>query len=145
MKLDKPYVISVYAIIRNQQGEFLLLRRAENSHSNPGKWDLPGGKLGPQEPLTEAVVREVWEETGITAVVGEIAGYTTFELPQKRVIAIIFNGGYVIEDIKLSYEHIEYSWVSLDNVLELDTLPIHFREFFKRFAEENEESSEMPI
>jgi len=145
MKLEKPYVISVYAIIRNEKGEFLLLRRAENSHSNPGKWDLPGGKLGPQEPLTEAVIREVWEETGINSVVGEIVGYATFELPQKRVIAIIFNGGYIIEDIKLSHEHIEYSWFSLDEILTLATLPIHFREFFKRFAEENNKPSETPI
>jgi len=145
MKLEKPYVISVYAIIRNERGEFLLLRRAENSHSNPGKWDLPGGKLGLQEPLTEAVIREVWEETGINIVIGEIVGYATFELPQKRVIAIVFNGGYIIEDIKLSHEHIEYSWFSLDNILGLDTLPIHFREFFKRFAEENNKPSETPI
>lgn len=145
MKLEKPYVISVYAIIRNPKNEFLLLRRAENSHSNPGKWDLPGGKLGPREPLDEAVAREVWEETGIKIVVGEIAGYTTFELPAKKVIGVVFNGGYVVADIKLSYEHIEYAWSPLDEILEMSTLPVHFREFFKRFAEENKEPSELPI
>jgi len=145
MNLEKPYIISIYAILRNEKGEFLLLRRAENSHSNPGKWDLPGGKLNHEEILEEAIVREVWEETGISIVPGEIAGYVAFELPQKRVIAIIYDGGYVISDIKLSHEHTEYSWIPLDEILKMDTLPPHFKDFFRRFATENKGSSETPI
>ena len=146
MNLEKPYLVSVYAVLRNEKGEFLLLRRSENSHSNPEKWDLPGGKLTRGEPLEEAVVREVWEETGISiALPAEIAGYTTFELPGKRVIAIIYNGGYLITDVKLSHEHIEYAWSSLDSILKMNDLPSHFRDFFQRFATENKESPEMPI
>jgi 8-oxo-dGTP diphosphatase len=145
MNLEKPYIISVYAILRNEKGEFLLLRRSENSHSNPGKWDLPGGKLGQEETLGEAVAREVWEETGISIVPGEIAGYVTFELPEKKVIAIVYNEGYVIADVKLSYEHTEYAWISLENILEMNTLPAYFRDFFKRFITESKKSSEPPI
>lgn len=145
MNLEKPYIVSVYAILRNEKGEFLLLRRSENSHSNPGKWDLPGGKLVRGEPLEEAVVREVWEETGISIVSGDLAGYATFELPEKKVIAIIYNGGYVIADVKLSHEHMEYAWNSLNSIQEMDTLPDHFREFFKRFSTENKEPPELPI
>jgi 8-oxo-dGTP diphosphatase len=145
MKLEKPYIISIYAVLRNEKGEFLLLRRAENSHSNPGKWDLPGGKLNHGEILEEAIVREVWEETGISIVPGEIAGYVVFELPQKKVIAIIYDGGYIISDVKLSYEHTEYSWIPLDKILKMDTLPPHFINFFKKFASENKELSEPPI
>ncbi len=59
MNLEKLYIISVYAILRNEKGEFLLLRRSQNSHSNLGKWDLPGGKLNHRELLEEAIVREV--------------------------------------------------------------------------------------
>ncbi len=145
MNLEKPYIVSIYAILRNEKGEFLLLRRSENSHSNPGKWDLPGGNLIHGEPLEEAVVREVWEETGVSIVPGEIAGYVTFELPDKRVIAVVYDGGYIIADVKLSDEHTEYAWISLDNILELDALPGHFKEFFRRFAAENKEPPEMPI
>ena len=145
MNLEKPYIISVYAILRNEKGKFLLLRRSQNSHSNPGKWDLPGGKLNHRELLEEAVVREVWEETGISIIAGNIAGYVTFELPDKKVIAIIYDGGYVITDIKLSYEHIEYAWISLDAILEINTLPPYFRDFFKRFVIESKKSSESSI
>jgi 8-oxo-dGTP diphosphatase len=145
MNLKKPYIISIYAILRNEKGEFLLLRRAENSHSNPGKWDLPGGKLNQEEILEEAIVREVREETGISIVPGEIAGYVAFELPQKKVISIIYDGGYVISDVKLSYEHTEYAWTPLDKILEMDTLPSYFKDFFRKFAAESKEPSEPPI
>jgi 8-oxo-dGTP diphosphatase len=144
MNLEKPYIVSVYAVILNEKSEFLLLRRSENSHTNPGKWDLPGGKLIHGEPLEEAIVREVWEETGVSIVPGEIAGYATFELPEKKVIAIVYDGGYIITDIKLSHEHVEYAWTSLDSILELNALPDHFKEFFKKFATENKEPPELP-
>ncbi|AKB17274.1 MULTISPECIES: NUDIX domain-containing protein [unclassified Methanosarcina] len=145
MNLEKPYIISVYALVRNEKGEFLLLMRSENSHTNPGKWDLPGGKVNPEESLKEAVIREVWEETGISIVPGEIAGEVTFELPRKKVIAIVFNGGYVVADVKLSYEHMEYAWTSLESILEMETLPAYFRDFFKRFALENKKPYKPPV
>ncbi|MDD3246822.1 MAG: NUDIX domain-containing protein [Methanosarcina sp.] len=145
MNLEKPYIISVYALVLNEKGEFLLLRRSENSHTNPGKWDLPGGKVNPDETLKEAVVREVEEETGISIYPGEIAGEANFELPEKRVIAIVFNGGYVISEVKLSYEHIEYAWTSLERILGMETLPAYFRNFFKRFILENKKPYEPPV
>ncbi|AKB73820.1 GDP-mannose mannosyl hydrolase [Methanosarcina lacustris Z-7289] len=145
MNLEKTYIISVYAILRNEKGEFLLLRRSENSHTNPGKWDLPGGKVNPDETLKEAVVREVWEETGISIFPGEIAGEVNFELPEKRVIAIVFNGGYVITEVKLSYEHIEYVWTSLESILGMKTLPAYFRDFFARFDLENKKPYKPPF
>ena len=145
MNLDKPYIISVYAAIRNSKGEFLLLKRSEDSNTNPGKWDLPGGKIEGEEILEEAVVREVWEETGITIVTGEIAGYITFELPEKRVIALVYDGGYVASDVKLSHEHTEYSWIPLGDILEMHTMPNYFRDFFRRFTRENREPTALPI
>jgi 8-oxo-dGTP diphosphatase len=145
MNLDKPYIISVYAAIRNDKGEFLILKRSEDSNTNPGKWDLPGGKLEREEILEEAVVREVREETEITIVPGEIAGYVTFELPEKRVIAIVYDGGYIVSDVKLSHEHTEYSWTPLDEILGMHTLPQYFRDFFRRFITENKETPESPI
>jgi 8-oxo-dGTP diphosphatase len=145
MNLEKPYIISVYAAIRNDKGEFLLLKRSEDSTSNPGKWDLPGGKLEREEILEAAVVREVWEETEITIVPGEIAGYVAFELPEKRVIAIIYDGGYIVSDVKLSHEHTEYSWMPLGEILGMQTLPRYFRDSFRRFTTENREPSESPI
>jgi 8-oxo-dGTP diphosphatase len=133
------------AILRNEKGEFLLLRRSENSPQHPGKWDLPRGKLTRGETLEEAVVCEVWGETGISIIPGEIARYTIFELPEKKVIAAIYDGGYIIADVKLSDEHIEYAWSPFKNYEELTNFPEHFKEFFERFAAENKKPPKIPV
>lgn len=47
--------------VRNDAGDYLLIFRR-------GTWDLPKGKLDDGESLEECAVREVQEETGLTAV-----------------------------------------------------------------------------
>jgi 8-oxo-dGTP diphosphatase len=48
------------AIIQDDAGRVLLIRRGDGRG-----WSLPGGMMEPGERIAEAVVREVWEETGL--------------------------------------------------------------------------------
>lgn len=48
------------AIIRDDEGRFLLQQRSDN-----GRWGLPGGALDPGEEPAETAVREAFEETGL--------------------------------------------------------------------------------
>ena len=50
----------VAAVIRNEEGRVLLQKRSDN-----GEWSLPAGSVEPGEAPAEALVREVWEETGL--------------------------------------------------------------------------------
>lgn len=50
------------AIVVDKQGDILLIRRSDNE-----LWSIPGGRMEVGESLSEAVVREVLEETGIHA------------------------------------------------------------------------------
>ncbi len=50
----------VAAVIHNAAGAVLLVRRADD-----GEWGLPAGAIDPGECPAQAVVREVWEETGL--------------------------------------------------------------------------------
>ena len=59
----------VDAIVRNGEGEVLLIRRADG-----GTWDLPGGAVEPGETPSAAVVREVREETGLEVRILCVAG-----------------------------------------------------------------------
>lgn len=45
-------------VVCNANNEILLIKRF-------GRWDLPKGKVEPKEPIPDAAVREVVEETGI--------------------------------------------------------------------------------
>lgn len=60
------------AIIRDGSGRLLLIRRGHPP--GEGLWSLPGGRIGPGESDSDAVVREVAEETGLTVTPGRLAG-----------------------------------------------------------------------
>ena len=51
---------SVTGIIFDEQDRILLVRQTES-----GVWSAPGGSVDPHEIPADAVVREVWEETGL--------------------------------------------------------------------------------
>ncbi|MFC9266220.1 NUDIX hydrolase [Streptomyces zhihengii] len=55
----------VGAVIPNAEGEVLLLHRAADDYLG-GLWELPSGGVDAGETLTEALHREVAEETGLT-------------------------------------------------------------------------------
>ena len=52
------------AVITAPDGRFLLARRPEGK-PYAGYWEFPGGKVKPDEPLLEALRRELLEELGI--------------------------------------------------------------------------------
>lgn len=47
-------------IIENEQGEILFIRRRDN-----GQWGLIAGGLEEDESISECIIREVREETGL--------------------------------------------------------------------------------
>jgi 8-oxo-dGTP pyrophosphatase MutT (NUDIX family) len=54
------FMIGSVAAIRDAEGRVLLMQRADS-----GEWDFPGGAVELGETLTDALVREVGEETGL--------------------------------------------------------------------------------
>jgi 8-oxo-dGTP diphosphatase len=68
----KPILSTGAVVLRGDQ--VLLIRRGRPPFRN--HWSIPGGKVDHGEPLREAVLREVLEETGITArVIGLIDAF----------------------------------------------------------------------
>lgn len=72
------YSISVGALVV-KDNKLLLVRRANNPAK--GKWTNPGGYIEQYEPIELSVVREVYEETGLTVNVNRIIGIG--DLPGK--------------------------------------------------------------
>ena len=60
---------SACAIIHNESGDVLLLKRRDD-----GKWDPPGGHIDPDETPAAAVERETFEETGLIVRVAKLIG-----------------------------------------------------------------------
>ena len=73
---------SVRAVVLNDQAQVLLLKRAENAKLFPGLWNLPGGAKEDGETFYAAAVRELLEESGLSA------------QPDGRSHSFGFPGGY---------------------------------------------------
>jgi 8-oxo-dGTP diphosphatase len=71
LKNRKGHWIPVVAGFLKKDGKILVGQRPENN-SLPGQWEFPGGKIEPGETPEYALVRELQEELGIDAEVGEL-------------------------------------------------------------------------
>lgn len=70
MPLPKRSIHVVAAVITDARGRILLNRRTGQSDM-AGLWEFPGGKREPGETSAQALMRELHEELGIEAEVGE--------------------------------------------------------------------------
>ncbi len=65
MKPGKDYVgVGVGAMIFDDKGQLLLMKRGQAAKNERGRWEIPGGTVDFGETRAEAVVREIKEETG---------------------------------------------------------------------------------
>lgn len=87
-------VPSVVAIVRNKDGQVLLIHKTDND-----LWALPGGGHEPGESITQTVVREVKEETGYDVEVIRLCG--TYTNP-NHVMA--YEDGEVRQQFSLAFE-----------------------------------------
>ena len=72
------------AVISDARGRILLARRTEG-RDLAGRWEFPGGKQEPGESPEDALVRELREELGIEARVGDHIISVPQQYPDKRL------------------------------------------------------------
>ena len=77
-------LIVVLAAVVEQNGAFLLTRRLKGTHL-AGTWEFPGGKCEPNESHDDCLRRELIEELGVDAVVGDEIFAVTHAYPERTV------------------------------------------------------------
>ncbi|HLI38417.1 MAG TPA: NUDIX domain-containing protein [Streptosporangiaceae bacterium] len=81
-----PVIRAVGAVIRDGDGRLLLIKRGHEPGA--GLWSLPGGRVKANETDTDAVEREIKEETGLNVKAGHLIGRVRRPGPDGAVLDI---------------------------------------------------------
>lgn len=125
--------VGVKILLKNRDGKFLLLQRNPIKYPEVGaKWDIVGGRINPGLSLLENLKREVMEEAGL-----EIVGDPKLILAQdilktdKHVVRLTYIGEAVGE-VKLSEEHSEFRWLSIEEFSKLEPMDKYIKEILDK-------------
>jgi 8-oxo-dGTP diphosphatase len=81
--------ILVAAAVVTRAGRVLLSQRKSGTHL-AGAWELPGGKVEPDEDPKDAAARELREELGVDVEVHDILDVTFHRYPEKSVLLLFY-------------------------------------------------------
>lgn len=124
---SRPRILLVNrTIVLGSNNQILLIRRSEDDSHAPLKWEFPGGKLDQGQDLSNALEREVLEETGLLVTpVKRIAYFESMILTSGKYAGlpyVVLIGISKTEDLEihLSAEHQDYVWCSVTEALGYD-------------------------
>lgn len=92
-------------------------------HYTAGHWEFPKGTMEPGETKEETAIRELEEETGLTAIIDEDFEesinypFMTHDKELVHKTVYFFTGRATSTEVKLSHEHIDYKWLPYKEAL----------------------------
>ncbi len=78
--------VSVIATVPRDTRRRVLLARRTEGRELAGLWEFPGGKVEPGEAPEAALIRELHEELGVRATVGEAVLCVSYDTPGRRLL-----------------------------------------------------------
>lgn len=102
MKTAPRHIVAAGALVRDAAGRVLLI-------DSPWRgWEFPGGQIERGEDLITGLKREIYEETGVRARIGPLAGIYS-NLSDGIVIAT-FLADYLAGELTTSAESLQVQW-----------------------------------
>lgn len=120
---DRPFLAVSAGIVRN--GKILIVRRARPPAH--GLYTFPGGVVEAGETLTEAVTREIMEETALTIEPVALAGYREAiardaqNRTERHFVILSFACRWIAGEPKLNDELAEWRWLAPSELAGLKT------------------------
>ena len=120
---DRPILAVSAAIIRN--GRVLLTQRARGPAN--GVWTMPGGVVEAGETLSEALIREIDEETRIRIEPVALAGHREVVVrdasgrPERHFVIMCFASRWISGEPQLNEELADARWVELPELAQYKT------------------------
>ncbi|QPM91097.1 RNA pyrophosphohydrolase [Pseudooceanicola algae] len=148
-----PYRPCVGVMLVNVEGRVFTGQRNDMRPGEPPAWQMPQGGIDEGESAQEAALRELWEETGVTAdkvsIIAETGEWIPYDLPhdivpriwkgrfrgqEQKWVLMQFHGQD--SDVNIATEHPEFTewrWMPVGDLLE-NIVPFK-REVYARVLE----------
>ena len=108
------------------ESHILLLKRLEDK-SYPKHWGIPTGKVDSNEDILSAMIRELFEETGIllsSQNLSFIRDYHVINEDMSFIYSVFHSTFNSIPQIKICHaEHSDFGWYKIDEIRELKLVP----------------------
>lgn len=111
----------VVAGLITNEGKLLVCQRTRHQ-TMPLKWEFPGGKIEEGEQPRDALRRELEEELGILATIGDEVARIQHEYPNRSMVELRF---YVVREFQGEIENRifrDIKWVKLTDLPQYDFL-----------------------
>lgn len=118
MTSKKPTWIPVATGIL-RKGSLVLVGQRPEGHTLAGQWEFPGGKIELGEQPKDALQRELYEELGIKADIGDLKMTWTHSYPEVGILLLFFEVLFWKGEPK-PVHHTELRWVTFEELEKLE-------------------------
>ena len=129
MSRSERVILTNLCMVCDQDGNILVQNRLDPDW--PGLC-FPGGHVEPGESFVESVIREVWEETGLTIENPVLCGTKQFQTEDNERYVVLFYKTNRFSGELRSSEEGEVFWISKGD-LQNHTLSVDFWDMLKIF------------
>jgi 8-oxo-dGTP diphosphatase len=117
LTLNEQLPILAASVCVRRRGDVLLIQRGKDP--GKGKWAFPGGKVAFGETTQQAALRELQEETGIGATLGELSGLFEVISPSHHFAIACYFASNPKGEICAGSDAAEARWVPVGSILDL--------------------------
>ena len=134
--MERRFFVAVKALLFDQD-KLLLVKRSDKARGEHHYWELPGGRMEFGESPEEALLRELAEETGLSAkILCPLQTWNFFREETTQIVGVTFLCKATTNKVRLSDEHEAYVWVHLDEISQYNIIPTVLNDLKKLDMEE---------